>query len=188
MIWVWFQHSDHQFSVICLSGLQLTSLIISEWAPVDVLRVLCRMHQEFTPLLCFSLWEKRGSHSLSFSCKILFVMFWLAEDPGTLSCPKVRPMWLYCGKLSAVCNDLKPVDWCDCIVASCLQCVMTLSPVDWCDCIVASCLLCVMTWSPVDWCDCIVASCLQCVMTWSPVDWCDCIVASCLQCVMTWSL
>ena len=68
VIWVWSQHSlERKLSHLLAANISNQS----SYMPSPILMVFFRINKSFILLLCFSLWEKHGSHS---SCFLFFSM------------------------------------------------------------------------------------------------------------------
>ena len=85
-------HSSVRMNVICLIGLQLISLIISECA--TLLFCCWRFSVESTTshsllLLWFRLWVKHGAVPQGFLRRTLFIAFWLVEAAQVIGTPKL---------------------------------------------------------------------------------------------------
>jgi len=72
MQWTLQGSNEELKNVICLVWLQLISLVISEHG--HFLKILFRIHQSVTSLLCFGLLARHGTHSSGF-LQGIFVTF-----------------------------------------------------------------------------------------------------------------
>ena len=109
-----------QMNVLCLLHLiwlQLVSFTIGQRELVLVLKAVSSLTQsQFTPLLCLSLWDKHGGHSLSYTCRISLVFilkaaFWMHQSQFTLLL--CFNLWGKCGRHSSgwVCRMSFVVFW-----------------------------------------------------------------------------
>ena len=92
--WVWFQHlGESDWPHLIAADISLFDLMISFW-----------IHRFVALLLCFSLWNKHGSHSSGFSHAMLCVNFWLDEAAWVTGSPE--PSFFF---NTALCQSLVPL-------------------------------------------------------------------------------